>query len=124
MGVSVAADDRETLNVGQRAALDVAGVMATMTEALGAIRHSVTRYRVELHAVFGHADQPLASPIQCAETAWMTWSEIARLPMPAPMRRLAEMAHQHRERTASAEMKESPTGLPNDIPSKDPGEPE
>lgn len=119
-----AADGREILDVGQRAALDVAGVKAAMTEALGAIHHSVTRYRVELHAVLGHAAQPLASPLKCAETAWMTWSDIARLPMPAPMRRLAEIARQHRERTAAAEMKESPTGLPNDVASKDSGEPE
>ncbi len=95
-----AGDGEDVLLAARRAALDAAGVAATMTVVLGALRHSVTRYRIELHAVVGWAARRDSVPRTCAETAWLTWDEMDALPMPSPQRRLVAMA---RERISEAE---------------------
>jgi len=59
---------------------------------LGCVRHSVTSHRIELHA-------EIAFPASCyADLRWVTLTELAELPMPAPQRRVAKLAARHLQR--------------------------
>ena len=89
-----AAEGDDLTGVAQRAAREIADVAATMSTILGSVRHSVTRYRVELFAVLGTAPLPHSVPVGCCETAWVGWDQITSLPMPSPQRRLTELAMQ------------------------------
>lgn len=75
-----------------RAAAEVAAVEVEPIRSLGAIRHSVTRYSVRLHAVYCRAASQRACPLDCAEIEWLPWRDLVRLAMPSPQRRLCELA--------------------------------
>ena len=76
----------------RRAPMEVCGLVVHDPHPFGAIRHSVTHYRIRLHgfvAAFA-SGEPLA--VTCADARWVDAAGVDAYALPSPQRRLIELA--------------------------------
>jgi A/G-specific adenine glycosylase len=85
--------DGETLAAAAlRAPLEVCGVAAGDAQPFGALRHSVTHYRIRLHGFAATYTSGEPAAIACADARWAPLADIDSYAVSSPQRRLLELA--------------------------------
>ena len=85
-------DGEELQAAAKRAPLEVCGVAVTDLQPLGAIQHTITRYRVRLHGFRGTGDGADLVALACAEARWVAPDAMGAYALASPQRKLLRLA--------------------------------
>ena len=86
-------NEEETLeDAAERAALQVCGARCKTLRPFGSLRHSVTRYRIDLHGFRAEWLSGELQPLECREAVWTAPEQLDRFPLSSPQRRLLALA--------------------------------